>query len=82
LNSGVLSNQNDWKIKMGILKELAFQIINGVIPLTPVELAIERIKVCEACEFFGCTARQCKVCWCFIDAKARILESECPAGKW
>jgi hypothetical protein len=67
---------------MSKLREIAFQIINGIVPLSPEELAVERVKVCKECEYYGATAHQCKVCWCFIDLKTKVLEAECPTGKW
>jgi hypothetical protein len=48
---------------------------------------IERLKVCEGCEFqrmvFG--LKNCGACDCFLDAKASLVEMDCehPEGsKW
>lgn len=46
-----------------------------------------RIKACESCEnldeFFG--KKRCKICLCFIDAKASLKDQDCPhinGSKW
>lgn len=67
---------------MSRLSEIAVQAINKVIPLTGDEIAVERLKVCEGCADFAHLSRQCKLCWCFMDLKAKMLEAKCPIGKW
>lgn len=64
------------------LREIAVKFIKGELPFSEEELAQERIKLCEICEHFARTTRQCKLCWCFLDLKTKIAEAECPAGKW
>jgi recombinational DNA repair protein RecR len=36
------------------------------------KLFSERIQICENCEHFTKT-RQCKLCWCFCDAKVKCI---------
>lgn len=64
------------------LREIAIKVINGVVPLSTGELAAERMKVCESCEFMAHFSTQCKLCWCFLELKTKVLDAECPAGKW
>jgi hypothetical protein len=64
------------------LRQIAIQVINGIVPLSSEELAAERQKVCDGCEHHAHLANQCRLCWCFMDLKTKILEAECPAGKW
>ena len=45
-------------------------------------LATMRVNICEKCEFVLKSTRQCKVCWCFIDLKTKLVDSECPEKKW
>lgn len=66
---------------MSRLKEIAKQAINGIIPLSNEELAVERMKVCEECEHFS-TMRRCGLCGCFMDFKVKMLHSECPKDLW
>lgn len=67
---------------MNKLREIAIAVIGGFIPLSPEELAAERIKVCEECPHFKKLARQCELCSCFMDLKTKILEAQCPINTW
>jgi acyl carrier protein len=64
------------------LKDIAADLLAGKLQLSTDELATERLKVCEQCPSFQKALRQCKLCGCLMDAKARLLRAECPAGKW
>lgn len=61
----------------------------------PREVAEQRIKICEGCEFFFKTTRQCKTCLCFMDVKTKLvidpiksakagetIKSDCPKNFW
>lgn len=48
---------------------------------TDKEVQQVRIGICESCEFFTKT-RQCRSCWCFMDAKTWLKEAECPKNLW
>ena len=67
---------------MSRLRDIAVQVINGIVPLSADELAEERIKVCEECTHFKKLLRQCDLCGCFLDLKVKILNAQCPAQKW
>ena len=46
---------------------------------------MNRLKICDGCDrvsLAGTMARRCRECGCFIAAKARLLNQECPLGKW
>jgi len=42
----------------------------------------ERLKICKACEHFIKTTTTCKKCGCFMIIKTKLVNSECPIGKW
>lgn len=42
----------------------------------------ERITICNSCPDLNTTIRQCKICWCFVDAKTTLKDAECPVKKW
>ena len=42
----------------------------------------ERFEICQACPHYRQHMRQCKICWCFIDAKVRLPNQKCPIDKW
>lgn len=68
---------------MTILREIAIDLMKGKLPASAgADLKKERLKLCEQCEYFGKTARTCKLCGCFMDVKAHLLEAECPTAQW
>lgn len=56
--------------------------------LTAPEKAIERMKICETCEFANIEKNKkgenvrCSECGCFMDIKTNLEASECPKKKW
>jgi len=51
------------------------------------EIKKKRLDACNSCEnlteFLG--KRQCKICLCFLDAKASLIDQDCPhpqGSKW
>jgi len=65
------------------LKQIATDLLKGKLPIAAsADLEKERLKVCEGCPEFAKLARQCRMCGCFMDMKVKLLEAECPAGKW
>jgi hypothetical protein len=46
------------------------------------ELEAERYSQCQSCEHLRKKTNQCKLCGCFMKLKVKLLEAECPIGKW
>lgn len=45
----------------------------------------ERIKICESCDKMKVVLgyiKQCSLCWCLLDIKARVTSESCPIDKW
>ncbi|MEM2159412.1 MAG: DUF6171 family protein [Candidatus Nitrosotenuis sp.] len=42
----------------------------------------ERLYVCSSCSDFRKLSRQCGICGCFVDTKAKYEKSECPKNRW
>lgn len=84
---------NYGEIKNKVLSKVAGLVLE-VEPLNDDELKAKRIQTCESCPMFDADARRCKICTCFIDAKAGIKINKnpkklfrhevthCPLGKW
>lgn len=51
----------------------------SVTPETPLSRA--RLQICNRCPLLG-KHRQCSVCGCFVDAKVKLPEQQCPENKW
>lgn len=65
------------------LAKIAVALMNGELPPTAEEdLYRARMSTCTGCEHFARLTQQCKRCWCFMDLKTRLLEAQCPEGKW
>ena len=68
---------------MTTLRKIAIDILHGKLPaIATEELARERLKVCDQCEYFARLSRQCRLCGCFMDVKTKLAEAECPMQKW
>lgn len=46
------------------------------------ELADKRFSICLECPKLFQKTKQCKECGCFMIAKTKLKEAECPLGKW
>jgi hypothetical protein len=44
------------------------------------EVKMERLKKCEDCDQLGSVlgVKRCNVCWCFVNAKASLVDQDCP----
>jgi hypothetical protein len=83
------------ELKNKLLSETAYHIFK-VEDLDNPELVKDRISICESrSEFcFDNIERRCKICTCYVDAKARlrtnrksitdstVVVTHCPLGKW
>lgn len=41
-----------------------------------------RMQICNSCPHFIKGTSQCKKCGCFMSAKTRLKQAQCPIGKW
>jgi hypothetical protein len=46
------------------------------------EIAEERVKVCQKCEWYDATQHRCKNCGCYLAPKVKISLESCPIGAW
>jgi hypothetical protein len=42
----------------------------------------KRYNICLSCPELLNLTKQCKKCGCFMAAKTKILNAQCPIGKW
>lgn len=65
------------------LKQIAVDLLHGKLPQMAIkDLSDKRMGVCTQCEYMARLSRQCRLCGCFLDAKVKLLEAECPMQKW
>lgn len=46
------------------------------------EIAEERIKICQKCEYYDAVQNRCKECGCFLAPKIKFSLESCPIGAW
>ena len=46
------------------------------------EVADERFAICKECPELIPVINTCKQCGCFMTAKVKLPNAECPLGKW
>lgn len=59
-----------------------WDIFNKNVEKVGEDIQKERMAICLTCPRLIKATRQCKECGCFMDAKTRLFDSECPLGKW
>lgn len=72
------------KVKKGLksLFKIAENAAKGIDQSVPKEVAEARQKICNACPKRIDITNQCKECGCFLAAKTKIKQEECPLLKW
>jgi len=50
--------------------------------IAPKEISTNRLSICESCEHLMNVTRQCRKCFCIVDAKTKLRNAKCPEGKW
>ena len=45
-------------------------------------LANDRMKICDLCQHKDKTLNICKSCKCFLPAKTRVKDAQCPFDYW
>ena len=46
------------------------------------EVAEERIKICQKCEWYDAVQNRCKECGCHLGPKVKFGLESCPIGSW
>jgi hypothetical protein len=57
-------------------------VIIGDLEIASDDIVESRRALCESCEVRNATFNICTVCGCFIPAKTKLKESECPMELW
>lgn len=67
-----------------VIRNIGQAIKPGEAVRAPELVREERLRICEACEFYRATDERCShsSCGCFVRVKTFLLAEKCPAGKW
>lgn len=63
-------------------KARPWDLFNKNIGRVETVVAKERLEICKACPELIQLTTQCKKCGCFMEAKTKLPNAECPIGKW
>lgn len=57
-------------------------VVNGSELLVSDEVVQHRWNICLSCPLFIQESKRCSECGCFMEAKVKFTQTECPVGKW
>lgn len=63
-----------------VFRSLWAKIAGYRVLVTPKEYS-QRLNECDSCEFLT-EERQCRICTCYVDAKAALCSEKCPKNRW
>ena len=46
------------------------------------EIAEQRVKICQKCEWYDAAQHRCKECGCYLAPKVKFSLESCPIGSW
>ena len=56
------------------------QLLRG--GLATEDQAKARTRICRHCEHYDKPSGRCKLCGCFVEAKAKVKHAKCPDNRW
>ena len=59
-----------------------WDLFNQKIGRVSIEIAKDRMAICEACPELIKATKQCKKCGCLMHLKTKLPNASCPIGKW
>lgn len=74
-----LTPYQQWKKNLGDTR--VWDMVNPNIERVPKDIAQSRYDICKGCPFLLATT-QCSKCGCFMKAKVKLPDAECPVHKW
>lgn len=70
------------KYKQNLGKTRPWDLFDPETKIVSEEVSNSRFSICKECPFFIRLTGQCKKCGCFMAAKTKLEEAECPEHKW
>jgi hypothetical protein len=76
-------NLSPWeKYKKNLGSTRPWDMINPNVDYVSKDVADSRYSICQSCPELISLTKQCKKCGCFMAAKTKLLNAQCPIGKW
>jgi hypothetical protein len=79
-NENKLSPWEKYKKNLGATRP--WDMINPNVDRISEDIAQEKLSICQSCPELIKLTSQCKKCGCFMPAKTKLLNAQCPIGKW
>lgn len=71
-----------WVSGVSMSKTSPLDFLNPNTEYVTEEVARNRLSVCEGCDALIPKIKVCKKCGCFMAAKTKLADAECPLKKW
>ena len=70
-----------WAVMSGFAEKVGDAVEGTVISVSSEE-KYKRLSICQECDSFKLTTKQCNECGCPLQQKARMILDACPLDKW
>lgn len=70
------------KSLLGSAKDIFTGVAHGEGVMVSEDVYLQRMSICNTCEFFRQEDKRCTQCGCFMEAKTRFKKTFCPVHKW
>lgn len=75
-----MSNWSNWKKNLG--ESRPWHLLDPQQLITDTKIVETRMSICNGCEHLIKSTKQCTKCGCFMAAKTKLKNAECPIGLW
>lgn len=66
----------------GSAKDIVAGALHGEGVMVSEDVYLQRMSICNTCEFFRNEDKRCTQCGCFMETKTRFKKAYCPVEKW
>lgn len=75
-----MGNWSNWKKNLGDSRP--WHLLDPLQLISNTEIIEKRMSICEGCPNLVKSTKQCTKCGCFMVAKTKLKNAECPIGLW
>ena len=75
-----MSKWSEWKKSLGDSRP--WHLLDPERLVENQDIVKQRMDLCNGCPELVQMTRQCSKCGCFMPAKTKLANAECPLGKW
>lgn len=75
-----MSSWSNWKKSLGDSRP--WHLLDPKQLISDTKIVENRMSICEGCPHLMKMTKQCEKCGCFMVAKTKLKNAECPIGLW